>query len=94
MEMLKMHGFPWCLESEDCMMPDPFAIPFVPIDCEVNARGSICPAPLLELIRVVRAAQVWSVVSVPASDPGSTKDIPAWIEQAGQEYLGTYAMDG
>lgn len=78
-----MHGFPWCLESEDCMMPDPFAIPFVPIDCEVNARGSICPAPLLELIRVVRAAQVWSVVSVLASDSGSTKDIPAWIEQAG-----------
>lgn len=75
-------------------MPDPFAMPLVPIDCEVDARGSMCPGPLLELIRVVRTAPVGSVVSVLASDPGSVKDIPAWIEQAGHEYLGAYAMEG
>lgn len=74
-------------------MPDPFAMPFVPIDCEVDARSSICPGPLLELIRVVHAVPVGSVISILASDPGSARDIPAWIEQAGHEYLGAYAME-
>lgn len=69
-------------------------LPDVTIDREVDARGSFCPGPLMELIRVVRAASVGQVLSVLSSDPGSAKDIPAWVQKAGHEYLGAYAAEG
>lgn len=75
-------------------MPDPIAMPDVPIDREVDARGSFCPGPLMELIRLVRAAPEGSVLSVLSSDPGSAKDIPAWTAKAGYDFLGAYAMEG
>lgn len=76
------------------MMPDPVATPDVKIDREVDARGSFCPGPLMELIRMVRAAPVGSVLAVLSSDPGSAKDIPAWIQKAGYDYLGAYTLEG
>lgn len=75
-------------------MPDPIVMPDVKIDREVDARGSFCPGPLMELIRMVRAAPVGSVLAVLSSDPGSAKDIPAWIQKAGYDYLGAYAREG
>ncbi|HEU5370487.1 MAG TPA: sulfurtransferase TusA family protein [Ktedonobacterales bacterium] len=50
--------------------------------------------PLMELIRVVRSAPVGSVLAVLSSDPGSAKDIPAWAQKAGYEFLGAYAQEG
>jgi len=58
------------------------------IDKEIDARGSFCPGPLMELIRGIRAVPVGAVVAVISTDPGSQKDIPAWIEKARHEYLG------
>jgi tRNA 2-thiouridine synthesizing protein A len=75
-------------------MPDPTVVPEVPIDREVDARGSFCPGPLMELIRVVRAAPVGSVVAVLSSDSGSAKDIPAWVQKAGYDFLGAYVLEG
>lgn len=75
-------------------MPDPLAIPDVKIDREVDARGSFCPGPLMEMIRVVRSSPVGSVIAVLSSDAGSAKDIPAWVQKAGQEFLGAYVMSG
>jgi tRNA 2-thiouridine synthesizing protein A len=66
----------------------------VPIDSiykEIDARGSFCPGPLLEMIRGVRSVPIGAVVVVLSSDPGSAKDIPLWIEKAGHEYLGAQA---
>ena len=53
----------------------------------VDARGSFCPGPLMELIRNVRMAQVGDVLAVISGDEGSKKDIPAWVAKAGQEFL-------
>ena len=64
------------------------------IDREIDARGSFCPGPLMELIRVVKALPVGSVVAVLSSDPGSNKDIPAWIQKAKHEYLGAFPEAG
>lgn len=55
----------------------------------IDARGSFCPGPLMELIRNVRMAQIGDVIAVISGDEGSKKDIPAWIAKAGQEYLGS-----
>ena len=64
------------------------------IDRDIDARGSFCPGPLMELIRVVKALPVGSVVAVLSSDPGSNKDIPAWIQKAKHEYLGAFPEAG
>ena len=69
-------------------------MPEATIDREVDARGSFCPGPLMEMIRLVRAEPVGSVLAVLSSDAGSAKDIPAWVQKAGHEYLGAYAAEG
>jgi tRNA 2-thiouridine synthesizing protein A len=56
---------------------------------EIDARGSFCPGPLMELIRQVKNAQIGDVIAVISSDEGSKKDIPAWATKAQQEFLGT-----
>ena len=66
----------------------------ITITKDVDARGSFCPGPLMELIRFVRSAQVGDVVAVISSDEGSKKDIPAWIAKAKQEYLGSEPAAG
>ena len=66
----------------------------VKIDKELDARGSFCPGPLMELIRGVKSAPVGSVVAVLSSDPGSNKDIPIWIGKAKHEFLGAFQEDG
>lgn len=66
-------------------------MPTVPVDREVDARVRGCPVPLMELMRLVHATPVGSVLS---SDPVSDKEIPSWIQLAGHEDLGTYQMEG
>jgi TusA-related sulfurtransferase len=66
----------------------------IKIDKEIDARGSFCPGPLMELIRGIKALPVGGVLAVLSSDPGSAKDIPAWIAKAGHEYLGAAREQG
>jgi TusA-related sulfurtransferase len=66
----------------------------VTIDKEIDARGSFCPGPLMELIRGVKVLSVGGVLAVLSSDPGSAKDIPAWIAKAGHEFVGAFPEDG
>jgi TusA-related sulfurtransferase len=66
----------------------------VTIDKEIDARGSFCPGPLMELIRGVKVLPVSGVLAVLSSDPGSAKDIPAWIAKAGHEFVGAFPEDG
>jgi tRNA 2-thiouridine synthesizing protein A len=62
----------------------------ITIDKEIDARGSFCPGPLMELIRGMKALPVGGVLAVLSSDPGSAKDIPAWIQKAKHEFIGAY----
>ncbi len=48
----------------------------------------------MELIRGIKALPVGGVLAVFSSDPGSAKDIPAWVAKAGQEYLGAVQEQG
>ncbi len=63
-------------------------------DKEIDARGSFCPGPLLELIRGVKSVAVGQTVAVLSSDPGSNKDIPLWIQKARHELVGTFPEPG
>ena len=66
----------------------------VAVDKEIDARGSFCPGPLLELIRGVKSVAVGGTVAVLSGDPGSNKDIPLWIQKARHDYLGAFPEDG
>ena len=56
----------------------------------LDARGSFCPGPLMELIRGIKQAKVGELVEVWSSDQGSRKDIPFWVKKAGHEMVGIY----
>jgi TusA-related sulfurtransferase len=65
-----------------------------PIPRIVDARGSYCPGPLMELIRAIREGQVGDLIAVYSSDAGSKMDIPKWVEKAGHRLVGIDARDG
>jgi len=65
-----------------------------PVTRTVDARGSFCPGPLMELIRAIRESQVGDVIAVLSSDSGSKIDIPKWIEKAGHRLIALDNLDG
>ena len=66
----------------------------VTITRTVDARGSFCPGPLMELIRSIRESQVGDVIAVYSSDKGSKTDIPKWVEKAGHRLVALEAREG
>ena len=60
----------------------------------VDARGSFCPGPLMELIRAIRESQVGDVIAVRSTDKGSRIDIPKWIEKAGHQLVSVETLEG
>ncbi len=60
----------------------------------IDARGSFCPGPLMELIRAIREASVGDILAVYSSDSGSKVDIPKWIEKAGHRLVVLETRDG
>jgi TusA-related sulfurtransferase len=66
----------------------------VTADRVIDARGSFCPGPLMEMIRAIKTAEVGQVVEVLTSDSGSRTDIPKWAEKAGQELVEVVSRDG
>jgi tRNA 2-thiouridine synthesizing protein A len=60
----------------------------------VDARGSFCPGPLMELIRAIREGQVGDVIAVLSSDRGSKIDIPKWVEKADHRLVSVESLEG
>lgn len=63
-------------------------------DKTIDARGSHCPGPMMELIRAIKSSSVGETIALYTTDPGSKTDIPLWCQKAGQEYLGVTPHDG
>ena len=60
----------------------------------VDARGSFCPGPLMELIRAIRESEPGQLIAVYSSDSGSRTDIPKWVEKAGHRLVEIARRDG
>jgi TusA-related sulfurtransferase len=60
----------------------------------IDARGSFCPGPLMELIRAIRESEVGTMITVRSSDRGSRVDIPKWVEKAGHRLVGVEQVEG
>jgi len=54
----------------------------------IDARGSFCPGPLMELIAGMKLSQVGDELEVLSTDKGSANDIPEWIHKVGHDFLG------
>lgn len=56
-------------------------------DVTVDARGSACPGPLMDLIGKIKTVDSGTVVELLTADEGSKNDVPEWLEEAGHELL-------
>ena len=66
----------------------------VTISRTVDARGSFCPGPLMELIRAIKESEVGDTIAVWSADKGSKVDIPKWVEKSGNSLVGVFTRDG
>ena len=64
------------------------------IAAEVDSRGSFCPGPLMELIKMIRQAEVGEYLSLLSSDEGTRNDVPAWTNKARHELVEIIYEDG
>ncbi len=64
------------------------------IDKTIDARGSACPGPLMELIKTIKSADVGTVIELLSSEKGTTVDAPAWIKKVGHEFIGIEDREG
>ena len=53
----------------------------------LDARGLLCPMPVIKTAKAVRALAPGQVLKLIATDRGSIADIPAWAESTGNELL-------
>lgn len=60
----------------------------------IDARGSFCPGPLMELIATIKMAAVGEEIEVLSTDKGSANDIPEWIHKVKHEHVGTEEKAG
>jgi TusA-related sulfurtransferase len=54
----------------------------------VDARGSTCPGPLMDLIGQLRGVETDTVVALLSDNENSTTEVQEWAEQAGNEVTG------
>jgi tRNA 2-thiouridine synthesizing protein A len=61
---------------------------------KIDARGSFCPGPLMELIAAIKIATVGDELEILSSDKGSANDIPEWIHKVGHKMVSSTQHDG
>lgn len=60
----------------------------------VDARGSFCPGPLMELIAAIKTVAVGEELEVLSTDKGSAEDIPEWLKKVGHTLVSTSEKSG
>lgn len=59
----------------------------------VDAQGTYCPGPLMELIAAMKQAEVGDELEILSTDEGSVNDVPEWINKVGHDMVET-TQDG
>jgi len=60
----------------------------------VDARGLVCPMPIVRTAKAMKGLAPGDVLKVIATDRGSIADIPAWAGSTGNELLEWHEEDG
>jgi len=64
-------------------------------DADLDAKGLLCPLPVLKARKRLQALTKGQVLRVLADDPAAVIDVPHFCAEAGHELLGTeQAPDG
>ena len=58
----------------------------------IDARGVLCPVPIIRLARVAAGLPPDAVVELFTDDPAAQYDVPAWCRLRGHELVGTEPM--
>ena len=64
------------------------------VDQVIDARGLLCPGPLMELVLALRTNPPHTVIEVLCSEETSVNDISQWVTKSGHELLGSRSYDG
>jgi tRNA 2-thiouridine synthesizing protein A len=59
----------------------------------LDARGLLCPLPVIRLQALARGRPAGTVIRVTATDPGVRQDIPAWCRVHGHRVLAIEVHD-
>jgi len=76
---------PPCLSFPDCRVQQEPSM--IECDQELNLCNLSCPLPTLRASKALAGMASGQVLHVIASDPGTTKDLPAYIKNSGNELL-------
>jgi tRNA 2-thiouridine synthesizing protein A len=60
---------------------------------ELDCRGLVCPAPIIELARHVGDVEIGELLGVLATDAAARADVPAWCRMTGHAYVGEEKAD-
>ena len=63
-------------------------------DKVLDARGLLCPMPVVKASKEIRTIEPGQVLQVLATDRGAIADFPAWAEDTGNELLEWQEADG
>ena len=66
----------------------------VNVDVEIDCKGMFCPMPIVKLKKTTKTMESGQVLRLVATDPGSTRDVPAWAKKTGAEILETIEDGG
>ncbi len=60
----------------------------------IDTSGRLCPYPIVETAKAIRALEDGAVLLVVATDPGIALDMPMWCKATRHEHLGTFQDRG
>ncbi len=63
-------------------MPEPQAA-----DRTLDAKGLLCPMPIVKLSKAVKEMEPKQVILLEATDPGAIPDVTAWSKNTGHAIL-------
>ncbi|TRO51994.1 sulfurtransferase TusA family protein [Candidatus Bathyarchaeota archaeon] len=66
----------------------------VEVDVLLDAKGMYCPMPIVKLKKATKTMESGQVLKLVATDPGSTRDVPAWANKTGAEILESSEENG
>jgi len=62
-------------------------------DATLDARGLMCPMPIVQLAKKVKEMMSGQVLELLADDVGAKDDVPAWCNRTGNQLLGMQTDD-
>lgn len=63
-------------------------------DRVIDARGMVCPLPIIELARAAATAEPGDLLTVECTDIAARTDVPAWARMTGNHFIGETETDG